>query len=63
MIINGQKLELKELKFMDFIKEKGLKIELIALELNGEIVPKSKFENLILKENDKAEIVSFVGGG
>lgn len=63
MIINGQKLELKELKFMDFIKEKGLKIELIALELNGEIIPKSKFENLILKENDKAEIVSFVGGG
>ncbi|ABV52583.1 sulfur carrier protein ThiS [Campylobacter jejuni] len=63
MIINGQKLELKELKFMDFIKEKGLKIELIALELNGEIIPKSEFENLILKENDKAEIVSFVGGG
>ncbi|ECB3502550.1 thiamine biosynthesis protein ThiS, partial [Salmonella enterica subsp. enterica serovar Mississippi] len=22
-----------------------------------------EFENLILKENDKAEIVSFVGGG
>ncbi|EAJ7141509.1 sulfur carrier protein ThiS [Campylobacter jejuni] len=63
MIINGQKLELKEIKFMDFIKEKDLKIELIALELNGEIIPKSKFENLILKENDKAEIVSFVGGG
>ncbi|CAM3960843.1 sulfur carrier protein ThiS [Campylobacter jejuni] len=63
MIINGQKLELKELKFMDFIKKKGLKIELIALELNGEIIPKSEFENLILKENDKAEIVSFVGGG
>ncbi|HED1060376.1 TPA: sulfur carrier protein ThiS [Campylobacter jejuni] len=63
MIINGQKLELKELKFMDFIKEKGLKIELIALELNEEIIPKSEFENLILKENDKAEIVSFVGGG
>ncbi|ABS43251.1 sulfur carrier protein ThiS [Campylobacter coli] len=63
MIINGEKLEFKELKFMDFIKEKGLKIELIALELNGEIIPKSEFENLILKENDKAEIVSFVGGG
>ncbi|MEF3849678.1 sulfur carrier protein ThiS [Campylobacter jejuni] len=63
MIINGEKLEFKELKFMDFIKEKGLKIKLIALELNGEIIPKSEFENLILKENDKAEIVSFVGGG
>lgn len=63
MIINGEKFELKKLKFMDFIKEKGFKIELIALELNGEIIPKSEFENLILKENDKAEIVSFVGGG
>ncbi|ECV6871999.1 sulfur carrier protein ThiS [Campylobacter coli] len=63
MIINGEKFELKELKFMDFIKEKGFKIELIALELNGKIIPKSEFENLILKENDKAEIVSFVGGG
>ncbi|MCW1316952.1 sulfur carrier protein ThiS [Campylobacter jejuni] len=63
MIINGEKLDFKELKFTDFLKQKGLKIELIALELNGEIIPKSKFENLILKENDKAEIVNFVGGG
>ncbi|MFQ6341431.1 sulfur carrier protein ThiS [Campylobacter sp. VTCC 70190] len=63
MIINGEKLEFKELKFLAFLKEKGLKAELIALELNGKIVPKSEFENLVLKENDKAEIVSFVGGG
>ncbi|HEG2606529.1 sulfur carrier protein ThiS [Campylobacter sp. W0066.1] len=63
MIINGQKLELKEFRFMDYVKEKQLKIEFIALELNGEIIPRDKFENLILKENDKAEIVTFVGGG
>lgn len=63
MIVNGQKLELKELRFMDYVKEKQLKIEFIALELNGEIISKDKFENLILKENDKVEIVTFVGGG
>ncbi|EAJ6451945.1 sulfur carrier protein ThiS [Campylobacter lari] len=63
MIINGQKLELKELRFMDYVKEKQLKIEFIALELNGEIIPRDQFENLILKENDKVEIVTFVGGG
>ncbi|MCV3375326.1 sulfur carrier protein ThiS [Campylobacter sp. IFREMER_LSEM_CL2151] len=63
MIINGQKLKLKELRFMDYVKEKQLKIEFIALELNGEIIPRDKFENLILKENDKVEIVTFVGGG
>ncbi|HEA6929631.1 sulfur carrier protein ThiS [Campylobacter lari] len=63
MIINGQKFELKELRFMDYVKEKQLKIEFIALELNGEIIPRDKFENLILNENDKVEIVTFVGGG
>lgn len=63
MIINGQKLELKELRFMDYVREKQLKIEFIALELNGEIIPRDQFEDLILKENDKVEIVTFVGGG
>ncbi len=63
MTINGEKFELKELKFIDFLKQKGFKIEFIALELNGEIIPKSEFDGLILKENDRAEIVSFVGGG
>ncbi|EAH9285485.1 sulfur carrier protein ThiS [Campylobacter upsaliensis] len=63
MIINSEKLDLKELKFVDYVRQKGLRADLIALELNGKIVPKSEFENLILKKGDKAEIVSFVGGG
>ncbi|CAG9470137.1 sulfur carrier protein ThiS [Campylobacter upsaliensis] len=63
MIINGEKLDLKELKFVDYVEKMGLRANLIALELNGKIVPKSEFENLILKKGDKAEIVSFVGGG
>ncbi|EAH6228236.1 sulfur carrier protein ThiS [Campylobacter upsaliensis] len=63
MIINGEKLDLKELKFVDYVEKMGLRADLIALELNGKIVPKSEFENLILKKGDKAEIVSFVGGG
>ncbi|MCX2683152.1 sulfur carrier protein ThiS [Campylobacter sp. MIT 21-1685] len=63
MIINGEKIELKELSFVEFIAQKGLKSELIALELNGRIIPRIEFENTIFKENDTAEIVSFVGGG
>ena len=63
MIINGEKLDLKELKFVDYVRQKSLRADLIALELNGKIVPKNEFENLILKKGNKAEIVSFVGGG
>lgn len=34
-----------------------------ALEINGEIVPRSGYLETILKENDRIEIVSAVGGG
>lgn len=34
-----------------------------AIEINGEIVPKSSYLKKILKENDRIEIVSAVGGG
>ena len=36
---------------------------IIAVERNGEIVPKAKYEETILADGDKIEIVSFVGGG
>ena len=35
----------------------------VAIEVNGEIVEKNKYPNLILNENDKVEIVHFIGGG
>ena len=46
----------------------GLVIELkltgkFALEINGEIVPRSCYLETTLKENDRIEIVSAVGGG
>ena len=35
----------------------------VAIEVNGEIVEKNKYSNLILNKNDKVEIVQFIGGG
>ena len=35
----------------------------VAVEVNGEIVDKNKYTNLILNKNDKVEIVYFIGGG
>jgi|TARA_B100000315_G_C14559275_1_gene579711 thiamine biosynthesis protein ThiS len=35
----------------------------VAIEVNGEIVEKNKYQNLILNKNDKVEIVHFIGGG
>ena len=35
----------------------------VAIEVNGEIVEKDKYPNLILNKYDKVEIVHFIGGG
>lgn len=35
----------------------------IAIECNGEIVPRSQFAQVMLKEGDSLEIVGAVGGG
>ena len=44
---------------------KTLKIPLkkVAIELNQEILDKKKLNKQILKNNDKIEIVHFIGGG
>ena len=35
----------------------------IAVERNGEIVPKAKYGETVLEEDDVIEVVNFVGGG
>ena len=35
----------------------------VAIEVNGEIVERNKYPNIILNKDDKVEIVHFIGGG
>ena len=35
----------------------------VAIEVNGEIVEKNKYQKVILNKGDKVEIVHFIGGG
>jgi sulfur carrier protein len=47
----------------DLIQQMGLVGKRIALERNGEIVPRSQFPTLMLADGDELEIVGAVGGG
>ena len=38
-------------------------IKRIAVEINGQIVPKAEYAGTLLKDGDVVEVVSFVGGG
>lgn len=60
-MINGKEHEDVNLK--EYLDEKGYDINRIAVEINGEILPKSKYRETTIKSDDNVEIVSFVGGG
>ena len=62
--LNGSSYEIKDETNLDELLNK-LKIQKnkVAIEVNGEIVEKNKYPNLILNKDDKVEIVKFIGGG
>ncbi len=62
--VNGeQKTFRKDLTIALLISKYRLKKESVAVELNHKIIKKADYEKSILRDNDRVEIVHFVGGG
>ena len=62
--INGEKVEnAKGKNVAQYLTENGYDIKRVAVELNGDILPKVEFNSTVLQDDDCVEIVSFVGGG
>ena len=53
----------RRLSCADLIGELELTGKRIAMERNGEIVPRSQFVQCMLQDGDRLEIVAAVGGG
>ncbi len=64
MLINGEEKTLQQPATLDtLLTQLGYRPELVAVELNGEIIKQTAFTSTTLTDADKLEIVSFVGGG
>ena len=64
LTINGNKTELEDgMLLTDYLRENEYRPEIIAVELNLQIVPKASYDSVVLKEGDSLEVVSFMGGG
>ena len=62
--INGKKVVIKQnFTLQDVLKKYKLNRKKVAIELNGKIIPQNKYDKKKLKNNDKIEIVQFIGGG
>ena len=62
--LNGKsKIIASNYKIHNLINDLKIPIKKVAIELNQEIIDKKKLNRIILKKNDKIEIVHFIGGG
>lgn len=63
MLINGVEEKAEGKTVAEVLTEKNICLSNVAVERNGDIVPKKQYENVVLEASDTLEIVSFVGGG
>ena len=62
--LNGRKLELNDKHSLaTLLKKYKIDSKKIAVELNGKIINRSKYKIIDIRNNDKIEIVHFIGGG
>jgi len=60
---NSRSFEDSEFTVAQLVSRMGLEGKRIAIERNGEIVPRADFPKMSLVSGDKLEIVGAVGGG
>lgn len=62
--VNGKKVELDgPTPLTEYLEGLGANPRAIAVEHNGEIVERSAYAKVVLRDGDRVEIVRMVGGG
>ena len=61
--INGENLNVGGKSVAYYLNSAGYDLMRVAVELNGDIVPKAQYADTFFKDGDSVEVVSFVGGG
>lgn len=64
VIVNGtEEQQVAGQTITAFLIAREAPIDNIVVELNGEIIHRQQFDDTQLTENDRVELISFVGGG
>ena len=62
--LNGKMIAInRNSTLFNIVQKNKIPLTKVAVELNQEIVNKKKIKSIKLKNNDKIEIVHFIGGG
>jgi sulfur carrier protein len=62
--VNGKPYDCEpQTQLPKMLEQLGLNPRLVAVEYNGEILPRQEWDNTKLQAGDRIEIVTIVGGG
>ena len=62
--INGEARNLNgQLSIRDLLKELQVEEKIVALSINANLVKRDTWDSTLIKENDKIELLQFMGGG
>ena len=64
VVFNGEGAEVGSgWTLRDLLDDRGLDPRAVAVERNGEIVPRGRYDEIVLEAGDQLEVVRFVQGG
>ncbi len=65
IVVNGEQVNCNDgLAVSELLVEQKVKMpDMVSVELNGQIVRRTEFEQTVLKNDDKVEFLYFMGGG
>ena len=62
--LNGERYALDgDARLATLLERLKVRRKRIAVEINGEVVRKSDYDNVALSAGDQVEVINFVGGG
>ncbi len=65
LVVNGKETNITDgLTVSQLLVQEKVKMpDMVSVELNGQILRRTKFEETILKDDDKVEFLYYMGGG
>jgi sulfur carrier protein len=61
--VNGKLEKVSSVNIAAYIRAKDMNPEALVVEHNGRVIPQEKWDQTSLRQGDRLELLSFVGGG
>lgn len=62
--INGKEENIPDkISISDLLETKGIRQEVVTIEVNGQIIEKKQYPQITIKEGDIIEFIFYMGGG